>query len=245
MNYQNILFDLYGTLADIHTDESKKELWKSLSVWYQSHGAAYTPWKLQKDYMQYVAEEKKEAAVRHPEYHTLDIRIETVFERLYTSQDICVSQDTIAETALYFRTLSRKRLRLYPGVRSMLAKLRAEGRHCYLLTNAQSLFTVPELRLLGISDCFDGCMISSEQECAKPDPHFFQAAFQQFQLDRQQTVMVGNDLLTDIAGADASGIASVYIHSNLSPQRTGAPGNTYVIADGSIEKLSRLLSGLS
>ena len=56
MNYQNILFDLYGTLADIHTDESKKELWKSLSVWYQSHGAAYTPWKLQKDYMQYVAE---------------------------------------------------------------------------------------------------------------------------------------------------------------------------------------------
>ncbi len=64
MNYQNILFDLYGTLADIHTDESKKELWKSLSVWYQSHGAAYTPWKLQKDYMQYVAEEKKEAAVR-------------------------------------------------------------------------------------------------------------------------------------------------------------------------------------
>ncbi len=241
MSAEHILFDLYGTLADIHTDESKKELWKSLAVWYQSHGAVYTPWKLRRDYLRYAAEEKKQAALRHPQYHTLDIRIEAVFERLYQSQNIPVSPDTVSETALYFRTLSRSRLSLYPGIRSMLAGLRAAGKHCYLLTNAQAVFTLPELRLLGILEYFDGCMISSQMECAKPDSHFFQAALERFQLDKHKTVMAGNDPRTDIAGAQACGIDSVYIHSNLSPKWTGTAGSTYTIRDGNIEKLAKLL----
>ena len=31
MQYDNYLFDLYGTLVDIHTDENAKELWKRLA----------------------------------------------------------------------------------------------------------------------------------------------------------------------------------------------------------------------
>ena len=138
MSIQNILFDFYGTLAGIHTDESRKELWRCLSVWYQSHGAAYTPLQLRRDYRQSVQEEKKLAAARHPQYTALDIRIESVFERLYAGRDVHVSSDVIAETALFFRTLSRAHIRLYPGVRAMLARLHKEGRRCYLLTNAQA-----------------------------------------------------------------------------------------------------------
>lgn len=28
MKYKNILFDLYGTLVDIHTDEESENIWK-------------------------------------------------------------------------------------------------------------------------------------------------------------------------------------------------------------------------
>ena len=204
MSIQNILFDFYGTLAGIHTDESRKELWRCLSVWYQSHGAAYTPLHLRRDYRQSVQEEKKLAAARHPQYTALDIRIESVFERLYAGRDVHVSSDVIAETALFFRTLSRAHIRLYPGVRAMLARLHKEGRRCYLLTNAQ-------------------------------------AALDAFGLDKKDTIMAGNDPRTDIAGANAFGIDSVYIHSDLSPEWTGTAGSTYTVLDGDIVKLEKLL----
>lgn len=241
MHYQNLLFDLYGTLADIHTNESKKELWKQLAVWYKSHGAFYTPWELHKTYQLLVQEEKRQAALRHPDYTYLDIRLERVFEKLYENKTISVSPELAGETALFFRTMSRTRLSLYPGVRTMLKELRADGRRCFLLTNAQHVFTVPELKLLGIADCFDGILISSMEECAKPDPHFFEAACTQFGLSKKGTLMAGNDPSTDIAGANAFGIDSVYIHSNLSPKWAGPPKSTYLVPNGSISRMKQLL----
>lgn len=241
MIYQNFLFDLYGTLASIHTDETKKELWKALAIWYRSHGASYTPWKLRKDYRQLAQDEKIQALARHPDHTALDIQLGSVFEKLFATQGVAVSSETVAETALFFRTLSRSHIRLYPAIRPMLIALRAQGRRCYLLSNAQAAFTVPELRLLGIESLFDGIVISSSEECAKPDPHFFEIACKRYRLEKAATVMVGNDPWTDIAGANAFGIDSVYIHSDLSPKWQGAPDSTYVIADGNTEKLKKLL----
>ena len=42
MKYQNYILDLYGTLVDIHTDESKASLWKKIAVYFSAQGAAYT-----------------------------------------------------------------------------------------------------------------------------------------------------------------------------------------------------------
>lgn len=41
------IFDLYGTLVDIHTDEEKEELWEKLSLFYRYYGADYEPEELQ------------------------------------------------------------------------------------------------------------------------------------------------------------------------------------------------------
>lgn len=242
MKYFDFLFDLYGTLADIHTDESKKELWQLLAVWYQSHGAAYTPYKLQKEYERLVQEELQQSALRHPDYLKTDIRLEIVFEQLYHQQNIAASAELTAETALFFRTISRDYIRLYPSVRTLLHKLRTNGRRCFLLTNAQKVFTMPELKLLGVTDLFDGIVISSQEECAKPDPYFFHIACQRYQIKKSSALMIGNDPYTDIAGANAYGIDSVYIHTNLSPKWTKTPDSTYLIEDGDVQKLEKLVT---
>ena len=39
MRYQDCIFDLYGTLVDIHTDEERPQLWEDLTAWYREHGA--------------------------------------------------------------------------------------------------------------------------------------------------------------------------------------------------------------
>ena len=39
MVYDTCIFDLYGTLVDIHTDEEQEELWERLALFY----AYYAP----------------------------------------------------------------------------------------------------------------------------------------------------------------------------------------------------------
>ena len=115
------------------------------------------------------------------------------------------------------RDSSTTHLRLYAGAKELLAALRLQGK-VILLSNAQSLFTRPELEELGLSACFDGIYISSEAGCKKPDPRFFRLALEREGLEAGRCLMIGNDPVCDVAGAAAVGIDSVYIRSGLSPR---------------------------
>ena len=48
--YHNFIFDLYGTLVDIHTNENKTSLWKRLALFYTFQGASYTGRELRNRY---------------------------------------------------------------------------------------------------------------------------------------------------------------------------------------------------
>ena len=50
--YHNFIFDLYGTLVDIHTNENKTSLWKRLALFYSFQGASYTGRDLRNRYRQ-------------------------------------------------------------------------------------------------------------------------------------------------------------------------------------------------
>ena len=41
--YDNYVFDLYGTLVDIHTEENDAKVWEKLSLFYGFYGALYDP----------------------------------------------------------------------------------------------------------------------------------------------------------------------------------------------------------
>ena len=87
----------------------------------------------------------------------------------------------------------------------------------WLLSNAQRVFTAYELRLLGLGDQLDGIYISSNYQCRKPDLRFYQALIDERNLDVSKTLMIGNDRQTDIAGARAAGMATLYMHTALTP----------------------------
>ena len=44
----NYIFDLYGTLVDIHTNESKASLWKNMAQIFSMMGVTYTAPELKK-----------------------------------------------------------------------------------------------------------------------------------------------------------------------------------------------------
>ena len=37
LDYKNYIFDLYGTIIDIHTEEGELKLWEALAKFYQKH----------------------------------------------------------------------------------------------------------------------------------------------------------------------------------------------------------------
>ena len=50
MVYDTCIFDLYGTLVDIRTDEEQEELWERLALFYAYYGAWYLPDELRSSY---------------------------------------------------------------------------------------------------------------------------------------------------------------------------------------------------
>lgn len=218
--YRDYIFDLYGTLVDIRTNEEERMLWNKLSLFFGYYGADYTPEALQAAYLALVSAKEKagknQVHYAHEAYP--EIPIEEVFQELYTDKGVSPSEELVVHTGQMFRVFSTHHVRLYAGAKELLQKLREAGKGVYLLSNAQRIFTEYELRYLQIYDCFDGIMISSDYGVKKPDERFFRLLLEKYQISPQEALMIGNDLDSDIAGAKSVGMDTFYIHSGISPK---------------------------
>lgn len=234
--YQNYIFDLYGTLADIRTDEDKPYLWKKLAELYASFGAFYSPAELKREFRRLEQKEKEALGGKDAEPN-----LRRVFAKLYQQRNITCDDTQAKLTAVFFRTLSREKLALYDGVKELLKELKRRGKGVYLLSNAQADFTEPELCMLGIVPYFDGIFLSSRQGVKKPSPLFFNGLLKQYRLVKQESIMIGNDEASDIAGACAVGMDSLYIHTEISPKECGVYSASYRIMDGDFRKIAPLV----
>lgn len=238
--YKNYIFDLYGTLIDINTDEWCDDLWKKMAILYGYKGAHYTYDELKGEYLNLVSLEKVAVRKRHPEYSVVDIKIEKVFKKLFTQKGVKVTKAQVAFVAEAFRCYSTKYIKLYDGVIDLLDTLKAKGKKIYLLSNAQRYFTENELNMLGLTEYFDGICISSDEECSKPDSCYYKTLFDRYGLEKSESIMIGNDYVSDIGGAAHFGIDSLYIHQSISPDIEGELRSTYTVMDGDVYKIKKL-----
>lgn len=217
--YLNYIFDLYGTLVDIRTNEKKNYLWGKLANYYSLQGAKWETAELKREYRKLVTEKEHALAANLGVCPSLvEISIEDVFRALYEKKGVHVSKECIDGTCLMFRTLSLEYLRLFDGAKDLLERLRKSGKKVYLLSNAQRIFTEAEMRMLDIYDSFDGIFYSSDVGVKKPSVAFFDALFERFGLEKQKSVMIGNDHIADMEGACAYGIDGIYIYTPQSPK---------------------------
>ena len=233
--YKNYVFDLYGTLLDIRTNETKPFLWKKMSEIYASFGAVYTPSELKKVF-RYSEQQLQDAL---PENGEIDLR--KVFAGLFDQKGICADEKRITDMAVMFRVLSRQKLCVYEGVRECLQELKCRGKGIYLLSNAQTDFTRPEIAVMGLEQYFDGILISSEIGYKKPAMEFYNALFTQYSLKPEECLMIGNDEGSDITGGIAAGMDTLYIHTEISPELIGESKAMYAVMDGDWRKARELL----
>lgn len=234
--YKNYIFDLYGTLVDINTDENKVELWEKLSLFYSLKGAIYGAEELKNTYLEKVKNEIE--LIKDSKYP--DFPLEKVFYSLYEDKGIIASGEIVEDTAQFFRVLSINYIKLYDGVIELLEELKAKGKKIYLLSNAQRVFTLFEMRMLGIEKYFDDILFSADYKVCKPDSKFYKILLDKHKLDIKESIMIGNDYICDIEGANNVGLDSLYLHSNLSPEIKGQLKSTYSIMEIDISKVAGL-----
>ena len=68
----------------------------------------------------------------------------------------------------------------------------------------------------------------------KPDPEFYNICCERYGLDKSQSVMIGNELKSDMAGAKAAGIDGFYINRYPVFHEEKEPLYKYVSKDGSL-----------
>lgn len=215
MRYTDLIFDLYGTLVDIHTEENAL-VWEKTALYFGFYGAHYTPEELQKAF--HTAMRRREAKAGQSYECFPDIPFEQVMAELFREKGMTENAETLGiNAAQLFRISSIEYIRLYPHVPEALKFLREKGFRLWLLSNAQAIFTAYELRHVGLGEQLDGIYLSSDYGCRKPDGRFFRALIEEQRLDIDRCLMIGNDRQTDIAGAKAAGLATLYMHTNLTP----------------------------
>lgn len=234
--YENYVFDLYGTLVDIHTDEEKPEVWEKLALFYGYYGAWYTSEALRETYEKLVnSRVKSQKGDTHEAYP--EIKIEQVFLTLFEQKGVPADITLGIHAGQFFRILTTEYIRLYDGVPDLLSALRGSGKRIYLLSNAQRIFTEYEMNLLGIAGYFDEILISSDYGTKKPDSRFFHQLLEQTGIHPEESIMIGNDAVCDIAGAKKIGMDTYYIHSNISPECPEKPDATFCQMEMDIAKV--------
>lgn len=210
---KNVLFDLYGTLIDIKTDEESDAFWRGVSKLFlhtKERGG-----ELKERYASLCLLQKEEL----PPLAEIDLT--AVFRAMLRE---CGQPESDAEEfALRFRRLSLRRCRPFRGAKKLLASLREQGAGVYLISNAQACFTRAEISACGLAPYFHGILLSSEAGWKKPSPKFFETAFSRFSLSPETCIYAGNDLRDDVGGAHGAGMKCVYIHTEQSGIYTDAP----------------------
>ena len=241
-DYRYYIFDLYGTLVDILTDEEDPKFWEAFRDVLSLEGVSYRADELKETYLRLCALEvermQKETGISE-----VEIDLTKIFRLLMNTAD----EETVLRVAYTFRKLSRRKLEVYDGVYAFLNALRERGKKVFLLSNAQECFTIKELEECHLTEYFDAIYISSVAGIRKPYPGFLLKLLEEQEADASDCVFIGNDMRSDMMVADALEMDSIYLNTfDCSPEKTEEllallkhPENVRLIMDGDIRNIMK------
>ena len=110
----------------------------------------------------------------------------------------------------------------YDDVVPALDALAAAGIPLGVVTNGSSSAQRAKIALLG-AERFVVVAVTGEHGVAKPDPRIFRIVLEQLGLPAEQVVHVGDSLRADVGGAQAAGVASVWLNRGAEIRPADAP----------------------
>lgn len=121
------------------------------------------------------------------------------------------------------RQLANAADRLFDDAQEVLALAARAQIPLALITNGASDSQRGKLSALDIERWFDAIVISGEIGVAKPDPVVFESALIRLGVGQENVWHVGDNLVTDVAGARAAGLTSVWLNRTRRSRVEGQP----------------------
>ena len=162
----------------------------------------------------------------------------TIFTRALHSLGLKNSEPAAVDAmALRYTALRDEAVTPFQGALAALERLRENGTKLALLTNGSSEKQWAKIRQFGLARYFDHIQVEGDVGFGKPDAQAFQHALSTLASEPQETWMVGDNLVADIAGAQRAGIHAIWIDAH----RNGLDASDGIVPDRTVESLDELL----
>lgn len=215
MSIKGIIFDVNGTLIDIHTNEWHDDVYRVVGNLLSYQGVTLGPSEIKDQFFRIIDEQRIASGEREPEFDAVGVFREilaqhaTEFTRAMPLEKREQLPRLLAEV---HRAASRFRLQLFPGVEETIRQLHALY-PLAIVSDAQAAYAVPELNAVGLAGYFDPIIVSGNFGYRKPDQRLFEAALSAMELQPADVLYVGNDLHCDVHGPQQLGIRTVFFQS--------------------------------
>jgi putative hydrolase of the HAD superfamily len=215
---KGIFFDLYGTLIDILTDEVDPWVYSTLSRYLSYRDIKIAPKELKKTYFEDVQSQLKQSNESYPE-----VDVYKIFSNMmHRYGNKTYSKSAIVDTAVLFRSLTMRRFEVFQGVYEVLASL-LEKYELALISDAQWVFTEPEMAMLGLTRFFKFWILSSRFGFKKPDGRLFNMAMKKLMINPEDSVYIGDHPQKDLVGAKKAGMKFILFRSEFKPDNDFQP----------------------
>ena len=108
-------------------------------------------------------------------------------------------------------------MRPIPGMAELIRELKSNGYGIYLLSNAGLTLRTYFPRIPG-SECFDGLMVSAEEQLLKPNPEIFRRLLDRFGLEAERCFFV-DDSPANVEGAISVGLSGCVFRGSTAELR--------------------------
>lgn len=199
--YENILFDLDDTILDFSYGERQgiQEVFSSENIEFNDENFEKYK-KINKEL--WMSLEKGEI----PKNEVLTKR----FEEFFKLFGIKVNPQ---EKENIFRKNINNSYKLIDGAIEILEYLKGKGKKIYTASNGLEYTQMIRMKKSGIYDYFSKHFISEKVGYEKPSTLFFEYCMSNIEgANKQNTIMIGDSLTSDIKGANDYGIDSCYLN---------------------------------
>ncbi len=207
-----VVFDLYGTLIDIQTDEQESWLYAVLSQYLSYYLVRIQPEELRMAFKEEVRLSLGQSPQQYPEIDVYNI-FRSIMRRYGRGS---YGRAAVSAIAMLFRSLSRKRFGAFPGAHDAISRLSRLYRVA-IVSDAQWVFTDMEMEMLGFTRFFKTRILSSRLGYKKPDPRPFQMALKRLSVRPEDAVYIGDNPEFDLKGARAAGMKCILFRGGGSP----------------------------
>lgn len=229
VDFDDTLYDTHGNavialtevfahfhLADFISDEAAfyRDYWETnVALWDQyAHGL------IERDYL--IVER-----FRHPLALGRGLESKTLPADAATGQFPAATREFCLEVSDYFLSCCATKPGVVEGAHELMDYLRGRGYRLHMTSNGFHEVQYSKLRACGLFDHFDTIVLSEDAGVNKPHADFFRYAFEQSKARPESTLMIGDNIVTDILGAKLAGLPTLYFNRKGEPRPTTVEGH--------------------